>query len=110
MDTKKIDAELATLIEEAFLKTTTEKRKKVIKRRVSYLRQCRRYITTNPREGFVKEEIERILKEISILDGRYSQWFQSHSNVNNPLRVYGTEMGIPKLKKSLALLRFISKQ
>jgi len=76
MDMKKIDAEIAELVKEsglvteAGLKVTNERRLKIIKRRVGYLRECRRDIQTNPREGFVAEEIERLLREINVLEGR----------------------------------------
>lgn len=112
MDTKKIDAEIALLVKESEsvtetgLKVTT-KRLKIIKRRVGYLRGCIRYIQTNPREGFVTEEIERILRGVGVLEDRQAEWMKNHPNTT--IAKYRSESGITKLKKSLALLRFISK-
>ena len=77
---------------------------KRLRRKVSYLRICLKYIETNPTVEFMKKEQDRICNRINKFIDLYD--INQHGNKKG----YEKEMGIPKLRKQLSLINFLLKK
>jgi NAD-specific glutamate dehydrogenase len=99
--TKKINQE----IEELLKKEPTTR----LKTRVSFLRQCIRYLETEPSEAFLAEEIVRIKNQVDVLERRFDEWLgvPKRKSLPNPKGSYYAQVGMSKLQNQLKTLKYL---
>ena len=106
---EKLKNEIKKLVDESALESTPKKRIKVIKERVSFLRQCVRYIQTNPTVDCLKRQLDGIVFKLKTISERYETWALTHGTGDGveDRKKYATLNEISKLKKQLSTLRFL---
>lgn len=73
-----------------------------VKKRLQYLKNIRLYLEKEPREEFVKKEIERLDSSIKNIDKDYTAWLDSlEDSTDTPFnkKVYDKQTGYLTLKK-----------
>lgn len=87
------------------------KRAKAIKKRLTFLRFCLKYLETNTTEDCVKRQAKECERQIEIYDSRYLAWTTNTSDeikeIKNIRQYYDKINGIPKLKEQLRMLGFL---
>lgn len=80
-----------------------------VKKKVAFLRMCKMYLETNPREEFVIAQRDDVKKKIDLIPDRYKQWTEgkSLSKYKDPFKSYCTEMGMSDLKSKLKTLNYL---
>lgn len=87
------------------------RQKKVIQKRIDFLKFCRLYIETNPNPDFVKGEAERLANRINMYMETYvplKSERHTKAECSKHKRDFEKEMGIPKLRTQLLTLHFIN--
>ncbi len=75
------------------------------KNRILLLKDILRYIEGMPEEGFVKNEIKRLENRINRFLNEFNP--KDYKDPKAALKKYEADMGIPKLRKQIRVLRFI---
>ena len=105
---KEIDQEINDLIKEV-KRDSTKNEVEAIKRKVAFLRQCKLYMESEPREDFIKSEKQKIEKRIELIPSHYKDW-QVGRNLTkyaDPYKSYLNEMGLTNLNASLKTLNYL---
>lgn len=111
-----IDQDILELSEQArrLDKYMEEKAYNKLLKQIQRLRFCRMYLESNPNEPFIESEIVRLDKLVKRLEEQFPAWSDDLPSELNGDRTkakawYNKEMGILKMKKEMAMLRFILK-
>jgi hypothetical protein len=90
-------------------KDTTKSELEATKRRVSFLRQCLRYIETCPREEFIKEQRTQVQKRIDLLPTHYQDWQVGKviTKYKDPYKAFTSEMGLSSMQATLKTLDYL---
>ncbi len=76
---------------------------------LNFLRMCKYYLETKPREEFVKSEIDRLNNRIEKIDKGF-QYYLSQNKIKDPVeakKVYYAETDYEKITKQLRTLVYI---
>lgn len=117
---KSIDAEIQMELDKLQITTTEFKRGKIsdsvynksvnnASSVLNFLRMCKYYLETNPREEFVKSEIDRINNRIKKIDTGF-EYYLAHEKIKDPVlakNVYYAETDYKKITKQLRTLVYI---
>lgn len=117
---KSIDAEIQMELDKLQVTTTEYKHgtiedkayNKVVNKCLStlnFLRMCKYYLESNPREAFVKSEINRLNNRIEKIDKGF-KYYLSQSKIKDPVeakKVYYAETDYKKITKQLRTLIYI---
>jgi len=101
---KAINKEIEEIVSKAF-PTTRDKN------RVAFLRQCVRYLETEPSQEFLDSEKERLKREVQVLENRYDNWLESvpkRKSSPNPYGAYCTEVNMNYHKNQLKTLKYLA--
>jgi len=83
-------------------------RAKVIKKENQLLRQCLLYLKTNPRENYLKTELQTIKNRMSSIESHFGEWADLNRGKFKNLRTaYKSAMGIPKLLMQIKTLKYL---
>jgi predicted nuclease with TOPRIM domain len=79
------------------------------KREVEFLRQIKRYLETEPREEFIKEEVITIQSRLENINRNFEAWKvgRSLTQYKDPYSAYLTACGVNGMKAQLKTLQFI---
>lgn len=92
-------------------KGITDRQLKKKRERVDELKNLKLYIESNPSEGFIKSEIDRIEKSIERINDfeNFKIWrlSQDHSDQKKLKTQYNKELGLPTLKAQLKTLNYL---
>ena len=84
----------------------TEKRR--LKMRYLKLKPVLLILQTEPREEFLKAQLEEQTRKLKVLEDRYDSWLASNaSKHDNPAAAYRAEVGIGDIKKRIRILKDI---
>jgi hypothetical protein len=105
---EEIEKEISDTIE-SIKKESTKAEIGRAKRDIEFLRQIKRYLETNPREEFVKQEIIVVQTRIENINRNFEAWKigRSLTQYKDPYSAYLTACGIQGMKASLKTLQFI---
>lgn len=86
--------------------------KKSDKNEYAFLKFCLNYLRTNPRESFLIYELDRLKREIEIIDLRYPEWLvnqtpTSLSKVKDIKSYYNHLNEIPEKKKQIKTIEYL---
>lgn len=106
---KEIQAEIAALENEGKRAAVKESAYKKLGKQAAVLRQCLHYLETNPKEDFIRTQIEFVEKKLRVVDEGYSTWARENdtSKFKNPLSAYHSFMGKSVLDFQLKSLKYI---
>lgn len=77
---------------------------------LKFLTSARNYLEIFPSEKFVTSEIDRLKKQIYIINEGYSEWIKNNTpKTKNSLSEWGNINNLPLLKSQLKTLRYIKK-
>lgn len=85
--------------------------KKSIQKRIEFLKFCRNYIETEPKEEFVQAESKRLTNRINMFMENYSlpksaeNWLSKDRAAHK--KAFEKEMGIPKIRTQLTTINFL---
>lgn len=101
-------SELNSLIKNFSRADITKIEKRRLKIRHAKLKPILLILQTNPREEFLKDQLEEQVRKLKILEDRYSEWLKSNaSKHDNPAAAYRSEVGIGDIKKRIKVLKSI---
>jgi hypothetical protein len=105
---KEIDTQIDSLIR-SINKDSKENEVKSIKRDVVFLRSCKRYLETCPREAFIKSQLEEVQRRIELIPTHYSAWQTGKvlTKYSDPYRAYCNEMRLPDMNAQVKTLEFL---
>jgi len=105
---KEVQKEIDELIK-SITKDSLRNEVESIKRKIVFLRQCKLYLESEPREDFVKSEIAKIEERIKLIPTHYEAWKvgRNLTKYSDPYKTYSNEMNLPGLKASLKYLNYL---
>jgi hypothetical protein len=77
-----------------------------VKKRYNFLKTCLLYLLTDPKEYFIKKEIERLKNRLILIDFDYADWCSCNYYKNNR-EVYERINNCSELKQKINILKFI---
>ncbi|MDD4971930.1 MAG: hypothetical protein PHT07_21090 [Paludibacter sp.] len=105
---QQLKVKILQLTSEAQHKETQQKRVKAIKKRLTFLRFCLKYIETNPSEECLKRQLNECEHQIAVYDSRFSDFeARQVKELKNVRQYYDGINGIPKLKEQIRTVNFI---
>ena len=102
---EEINKEIQDLLDDYKLALTTAEENR-IKGKIADLRLIAIYLSTNPREEYVKAEAEKLDKEINTLCQRFGEWQQARP-FSSSYREYESQAHIPHKRAQLKRLKYI---
>ena|SRR5664279_490468 len=105
---KEIDQEISDILK-SLKKDSKEGEVKKAKRDVAFLRQIRLYLITDPREEFIKSELNEVQRKIDLIPTHYEGWKvgKTLTKYKDPYAIYCNEMHLPDLRAQIKTLEFI---
>ncbi len=90
-------------------KNSSDKEVKNAKARVSFLRFCLKYVETNPREEFVKSQLDDVRRRIKLLPTHFAGWQTGRvlTKYKDPYASYCSEMGLSDMKAQVKTLEYL---
>jgi uncharacterized protein Veg len=83
-------------------------RAKAIKKENQLLRQCELYLKSNPREDYLKTELQTIKDRRTSIESHFGEWVDfNRGKFKNLNSAYKTAMGIPKLLMQIKTLKYL---
>jgi len=77
-------------------------------KRITFLKQCIEYLSTNPSVDFIEREIARLDNKLSIIMKQQPPMTYFQENPKNTLKSFqGLELGAKKIREQLKTLNFI---
>lgn len=105
---QQIEEEITEIIR-SIKKDSKEAEVKKAERDVIFLRQCKRYIETSPREEFIKSQREEIQRRIDLIPTHFEAWKTGRalSKYKDPYKAYCTEMKLSDMKAQIKTLDYL---
>src|ERR1700721_1062937 len=109
IEINKVTGEISALRRDLYRAAATKYEKNKIKKKIQFLTTIVRYLETFPSEEFIKTEISRLNKRVSMVKDQFKDYVRSKyfEKEKDKLKAYLKECGVPKLKLQLKALRFI---
>lgn len=107
---KDVIKELESLIN-GFAEANTkgdEEAKILLKIRHAKLKPIILILGTNPKEAFLRTQLDEQIHKLEVIEKRYTEWAKEEARkYDNPKTVYRTTMGINDIKKRIKVLKEI---
>ena len=98
-------------IEFADFSKLTEREKNRLSKRIVYLKECRNYLESGPKEDFLKSEKDRLKSQLDGKNNQYNYWLKNIApkdvDPKNLRSMFNKECGLTKIKKQIKTLEFI---
>ena len=80
-----------------------------VKRDVAFLRQCKLYLDSSPRQEFIQKQRDEIQRRINLIPSHYKEWQYGRvlTKYKDPYKTYQAEMNYSGLKVQLKTLDYL---
>ncbi len=90
-------------------KDSTKQEVDSVKKELVFLRQCKRYLETGPRQEFVESQRNEVQRKIDLIPSHFEDWKTGKvlTKYKNPYNSFCVEMNISGLNAQLKTLNFL---
>lgn len=91
---------------------TDDKDYRAMQRRIKFLKSCLFYLQENPREEFMKEQLEKLRKKLYRIMNGYNEWYKYRQKDDNKSLTqlqseYNSQMGTSHINNQIKTIEFI---